>query len=148
MSVYQQDETYPYPWNQSYVQFTNSPYDLPKEVRKQIYTKDEIDKIISDTMDEIESLIIDVKPTTIQTLPFEMLPAPSADNKGSIFNIIDAFISDDKFLDGAGKEYPAGCNAIVVEVVGGGYKYDVFMGEIKTADEEDITSIIDDIYKD
>lgn len=137
-------EYYPYPGNQIYYQPTTNPFNnIPKPVHDEEYTKKEIDKIVAYIMGKIHSS----GAVITEEVTFETLPEPSEENSGVIFNISDGFISDDRFVDGAGKHYSAGCNAVVVNK-DGVYKFDVLTGEIGSATEESIEDIIDDLYKD
>lgn len=58
---------------------------------------------------------------------FAALPEPAKAILGNVYNINDAFTTDDKFVEGTGKKYPAGTNVVVVKV-GTDYKYDVLAG--------------------
>lgn len=58
---------------------------------------------------------------------FDALPTPAAGILGNVYNVNDAFTTDDKFVEGTGKKYPAGTNVVVVKV-GDAYKYDVLSG--------------------
>lgn len=60
---------------------------------------------------------------------FANLPTPDAGNLGNVYNVTDAFTTDSKFIDGAGKAYPANTNVVVVKD-GDAYKYDVLSGFI------------------
>lgn len=53
-----------------------------------------------------------------------------ADHAGWVYNITDAFQTNTSFLEGAGKDYPAGSNVVVVEDTSGVYKYDVLSGAV------------------
>lgn len=60
---------------------------------------------------------------------FEALPDPSAEAEGNVYNITNAFTTNDKFLEGAGKKYKAGADVGIVAVKEGGdtkYMYNVF----------------------
>lgn len=47
---------------------------------------------------------------------FASLPAtPTASMTGYVYNITDDFTTDARFVEGAGKEYPAGTNVVVVD---------------------------------
>lgn len=82
---------------------------------------------------------------------FELLPQPSIDLLGKVYNITNEFTADDKFItEEIGKKYPVGTNIVCVEVTGGGpdpdYKYDVLSGVIDLtgyATEEWATEQID-----
>ena len=60
---------------------------------------------------------------------FASLPTPAASNLGYVYNVTDAFTTDERFLEGAGKSYPAGTNVSVVENEGN-YYYDVLGGSV------------------
>lgn len=63
------------------------------------------------------------------SVAFAALPAPAADKLGFVYNVIDAFITTDAFLEGAGRSYPAGSNVVVV-ADGAGYKLDALPGAV------------------
>ncbi len=63
------------------------------------------------------------------TVAFAALSAASADVLGNVYNISDAFTTDDRFVDGAGHKVPAGTNIAVVQV-GEDYKLDVLAGAV------------------
>lgn len=132
-------ERYPYPGNQSYVQLTKQK--IERAVHTKVYTADEVDALIKSA---VASGLGKVLKT--ETVTFASLPTPSEDNLGTIYNITEAFETDDRFIEGAGKKFPAGTNLITVNA-NNQYKFDVFMGEITTSDEG-IQDIIDDLYKD
>lgn len=57
------------------------------------------------------------------------LAEPSAENKGFVYNITDLLSTDENFVEGPGKSYPAGTNVVCIEEEGGGtYKWDVLAG--------------------
>lgn len=65
------------------------------------------------------------------SIAFASLPALSADVLGNVYNITDAFTTTADFVEGAGKNYPAGTNVAIVDVGTGGshsYKFDVLSG--------------------
>lgn len=63
---------------------------------------------------------------------FASLPTPSASNLGWLYNVTDSFTTTASFLEGAGKNYPAGTNVYVVNN-GASYKWDVMMGFVDTS---------------
>ena len=71
---------------------------------------------------------------------YEQLPTPSAETAGIIYNITNAFTTDSRFIEGAGKSYPAGTS-----IYDNGSKYDVLMGEIGRASDESIQDIINNL---
>lgn len=71
---------------------------------------------------------------------FETLPEPSEDNLGYVYNVIDAFTTTDKFVEGEGINTAAGTNVVVVLGADNTYQYDLLsIGSIAplvaTADE-------------
>ena len=60
-----------------------------------------------------------------------LLPPLTASNLGYVFDVADAFTTTADFLEGAGKEYPAGTNVAIVEPTSGVYKYDIFAGNFQ-----------------
>lgn len=77
---------------------------------------------------------------------YEQLPDASADTVGDVYNITAEFrTSDDKFVEGNDKTYPAGTNVVVVQVESE-YKYDVLSGMVdlteyaKNSDLADLVS--------
>lgn len=61
------------------------------------------------------------------SIAFANLPALTSANANKCYNITDSFTTTADFLEGAGKEYPAGTNVVIVES-GSSYKYDVNTG--------------------
>ena len=60
---------------------------------------------------------------------FANLPTPSADNIGNVYNMTEAFTTDARFLEGAGKLYPLGTNVVIVQS-DSSYLFDVLSGFI------------------
>ena len=58
---------------------------------------------------------------------FAQLPTPSEDYLGYVYNVTDAFTTDNRFIEGAGKQYPAGTNVAVI-VDEETYYLDVWVG--------------------
>lgn len=86
-----------------------------------VYTKQQTDDKISAAISSV------YKPAG--STAFANLPAASADTLGNVYNVTDAFTTTDSFVEGAGKDYPAGTNVAVV-LVGEDYKYDVLSGMV------------------
>lgn len=66
---------------------------------------------------------------------FELLPEPSIDLVGNVYNITNEFTANEKFIaEEVGKKYPAGTNIVCISVTGGepnpAYKYDVLSGMV------------------
>jgi hypothetical protein len=75
---------------------------------------------------------------------FASLPAASADTVGYVYDVTDAFVTTNDFVEGAGHNYPAGTNVVVIEVAGEptAYKYDVMSGFVDLSDyvtDEELT---------
>lgn len=91
--------------------------------KSQTYSKTEVDNKVS------AALTSAIVPKG--TVTYANLPTPAKENLGYMYNVSDAFTTDARFVDGAGKKYNAGANVYVVAVTTGGsteYKFDVFMG--------------------
>lgn len=56
------------------------------------------------------------------------LPTPSATEEGKVYNISDAFVTDEDFVEGTGISYPAGTNVVCIEAATDVYKWDVLAG--------------------
>lgn len=56
------------------------------------------------------------------------VPEPSKDVLGNVYNVVSAFVTNEKFVEGTGKDYPAGTNVAIVEPSTGTYKYDALAG--------------------
>lgn len=64
---------------------------------------------------------------------FENIPALSSATLGFVYDVSNAFTTTSDFLEGAGIDYPAGTNIVVVNVgtkASPVYKYDVLIGEL------------------
>lgn len=87
-----------------------------------VYTKQQTDDKISGALSSV------YKPAGSVT--FASLPTPGADNLGNVYNVTDEFTTDERFVEGAGQEYPAGTNVAVVETSNepATYKFDVMSG--------------------
>ena len=91
--------------------------------KTETYSKTEVDNKIS------AALTSAIVPKG--TVAYANLPTPAKANLGYMYNVSDAFTTDARFVEGAGKKYAAGANVYVVAVATGGsteYKFDVFMG--------------------
>lgn len=100
------------------------------------------------TVAEVNSKISSVyKPAG--SIEFDSLTTASADNLGFVYNVTNAFTTNDKFVDGEqGHSYPAGTNVVVVDVGDGDpdYKYDVLAGFVDLTDYAKLEDIV--TYKD
>lgn len=80
------------------------------------------------------------------------VPDPAAEDYavGDVFNVTAAFTTTDNFVEGAGKQYPAGTNIVIVDV-NGAAKWDVLAGFVDlstfatNSDISDLQGQIDDI---
>ena len=137
-------EKLPLPGGTNYYQMING-IKIESSKRREYYTKDEIDKIIE------AAIAAGGGGTGTKTIEctFATLPEPSAENVGTIINVKDSFTTDSRFLEGAGKNYPAGTNLIItLDMATSAFVFDVMMGEIKSATDSEIQDIIDNLYKD
>ena len=67
------------------------------------------------------------------SIEYASLPELTADKLGFTYNVTDPFTTDDRFVEGTGKTYPAGTNVVVVSK-DDGYKFDVFSGMVDLSD--------------
>lgn len=91
--------------------------------KSQTYSKTEVDDKVS------AALTSAIVPKG--TVAYASLPTPAKANLGYMYNVSDAFTTDARFVEGAGKLYEAGANVYVVAVTTDSsteYKFDVFMG--------------------
>lgn len=63
------------------------------------------------------------------SVAFASLPALSSDIVGDVYNVSDAFKTTESFVEGAGKDYPAGTNVVCV-TDGDAQKWDVLAGMV------------------
>ncbi len=136
-------EKYPYPGTSKIYQMTNgvNNTETTPSSHKSYYTATEVDSMIKNVM----SKIVDSKGIIAENSTFENLPNPDASNVSTIYNVQNAFITDNRFVEDVDKVYPAGTNVIVVKTEDNTYKFDVLMGEIKPVDESEIEDIIDSL---
>ena len=64
------------------------------------------------------------------SIAFASLPVPVAGKVGWVYNITDAFTTDNHFIEGEGCDYPAGTNVVCAEISAGDYGWDVLAGTI------------------
>lgn len=64
------------------------------------------------------------------SVSFSNLPALSSAVEGFVYNVSDAFTTTSDFVEGAGNDYPAGTNVVIINTTGQTYKYDVLSGFI------------------
>lgn len=70
------------------------------------------------------------------------LPAPSADEEGKVYNVSDAFTTDEDFVEGTGISYPAGTNVVCIDSDDAGtYKWDVLSGFVDLSAYETTSSV-------
>ena len=70
------------------------------------------------------------------SVAFANLPALTAANVNTLYNVSDAFTTTADFVEGAGKEYPAGTNVAIINTGTASspvYKYDAMTGIIDTS---------------
>jgi len=59
---------------------------------------------------------------------FANLPTPSASNEGNVYNVTNAFTTTSSFVEGAGINYPAGTNVVIINTGSNTYKFDTLTG--------------------
>lgn len=70
------------------------------------------------------------------------LPEPSAGEEGKVYNVSDAFTTDEDFVEGTGKSYPAGTNVVCIDADDAGtYKWDVLSGFVDLSAYETTSSV-------
>ncbi len=89
------------------------------------YTKEECDEKIAAAVSSV------YKP--MGSRAFANLPALSSVSVGDVYNVSDDFTTTDNFLEGAGKNFPAGTNVVVVDS-GGQKMWDVLTGMVDLSD--------------
>ena len=68
--------------------------------------------------------------TPVGSVTYAQLPeTPTESERGYVYNISDSFTTDDRFVEGAGRQYAAGTNVAVV-LNGEQYMYDVLGGMV------------------
>ena len=76
------------------------------------------------------------------SINFESLPTLSAEEEGKVYNILDAFTTNENFVEGAGSSYPIGTNIVCIDSDSAGtYKWDVLAGFVDLSNYETSTSI-------
>jgi hypothetical protein len=83
----------------------------------------------SQVQDAIKNAITGVY-TPKGSIAFASLPVPVAGKAGWVYNIKDAFTTDNHFIEGEGRDYPAGTNVVCAEISAGDYGWDVLAGTI------------------
>lgn len=75
---------------------------------------------------------------------FSELPEPSATTLGFVYNLKEAFITDDRFIASTPVSYPIGTNVVVITVAGDPitYKFDVLAGFVDLSGYLKTTDII------
>lgn len=78
------------------------------------------------------------------TVLFSQLPEPSATTLGYVYNLGEAFTTDDRFLAPTPVSYPIGTNVVVVAVAGEPvtYKFDVLAGFVDLSDYMKTTDMV------
>lgn len=64
------------------------------------------------------------------SVAFANLPSPSSSIEGYVYDVTDAFTTTADFVEGAGKNYPAGTNVVCINTTGTTYKWDVLTGMV------------------
>ena len=87
------------------------------------------------------------------SIHFADLPTPSISYSGFAYDLLDDFTTDERFVEGTGKDYKAGSNIVVVKVSDGVYKFDVFAAVdsdtvLDPATPEDMENLMNGIFND
>lgn len=84
---------------------------------------------VSDAISAAVSSVYEAKGSTT----FASLPTAAEGLVGDVYNVTDAFTTTAAFVEGSGKDYPAGTNVVCVSS-GDGYAWDVLAGWMDTSD--------------
>lgn len=105
------------------------------------------DGVTSSEVGEMISSAISGVYTPKGTIAFASLPVASAENRGWVYNISDAFTTTASFVEGAGYGYSAGTNVVCVDAGSGTYQWDVLAGTIDLTEltDAEVQSIWDSI---
>lgn len=74
------------------------------------------------------------------SVDFAALPELSATEEGKVYNVNDAFSTTENFVEGTGKQYPAGTNVVCIETEPDTYKWDVLAGFVDLSAYETTSS--------
>jgi len=83
------------------------------------------------------------------SLVFAELPALTAEVAGNVYNVTDAFTTNENFLEGTGHSYAAGQNVAIATIEDGVYRYDVLSQPIDLSGyvlKEDMHEITNDEF--
>lgn len=97
--------------------------------KTEVYNKTEVDGKLSSVY----------KPAGNTT--FANLPTPSASNLGNVYNMNEAFTTDNRFLDSESTEYPIGTNVVVVQV-DSAYYFDVLAGFVDLSGYMEVSDMV------
>ena len=102
--------------------------------KSETYSRSEIDGKISSTYKAAGNIL------------FANLPTPSATNLGFVYNMLDAFTTDERFVASEPTSYPIGTNVVVIEVEdtgsGSQYRFDVLAGFVDLSDYMKTTDMV------
>lgn len=71
------------------------------------------------------------------SLAFSQLPTPSQNLLNYVYTVTDSFITDSRFIEGAGKSYPAGTK-VAVMVRNGAYYFDAYNPDDSAVTQEEL----------
>lgn len=97
--------------------------------KTEVYNKNEVDGKLSSVY----------KPAGNAT--FANLPTPSASNLGNVYNMNEAFTTDDRFLASEPTQYPIGTNVVVVQV-DSAYYFDVLAGFVDLSGYMEVSDMV------
>lgn len=64
------------------------------------------------------------------SIEFASLPELNALIEGKVYNVTDAFTTNENFVEGTGKSYPAGTNVVCIDIGTDEFKWDVLAGMV------------------
>ena len=75
------------------------------------------------------------------SVEFASLPTPSASNLGNVYNMLDAFTTDERFIESAPTPYPIGTNVVVIQSEDS-YYFDILAGFVDLSDYAKKTDMV------
>lgn len=72
---------------------------------------------------------------------FANLPVPGSSNLGNVYNMMDAFTTDDRFIASTPASYPIGTNVVVIQVENS-YYFDVLAGFVDLSGYLETTDVV------
>lgn len=116
----------------NYLSFSTSTYKISANVDTTVGTN--TNYLV--TSGAVKTYVDDKLSTTYKakgSVAFADRPTPGSSYEGFVYNVTDAFTTDNTFVEGAGNNYPAGTNIVCINTTGTTYKWDVLAGFVDTS---------------